>query len=164
MSTQPVRDRDERSAVFSPCRVYRYSLWRRWSAGDYAMFIGLNPSTADETNDDPTVRRCINFARSWGYGALCMTNIFAFRATDPADMKMVGDPVGPGNDDALNRLASGAGVVVAAWGVHGTHHGRHSAVRAMLPTLHFLRLTKDGHPGHPLYLQASLRPTRWTSA
>ena len=73
----------ERTATFSPCRTWRYSLLRRWAPCDYAMFIGLNPSTADETQDDPTVRRCIRYAQSWGYGALYMTNIFAFRATDP---------------------------------------------------------------------------------
>ena len=125
------------------------------------MFIGLNPSTADEANDDPTVRRCIRFAQSWGYGALCMTNIFAYRATDPADMLVQDDPVGPENDAYLRRLAAGAGVVVAAWGTHGTHMGRHKAVRAMLPRLHYLRLTKDGHPGHPLYLPAILKPVAW---
>lgn len=76
---------DQASAArFSLCRRYRYDLWRRWDISKgYAMFIGLNPSTADKTADDPTIRRCIGFARSWGYGALCMTNLFAFRATDP---------------------------------------------------------------------------------
>jgi len=76
-------------AAFSPCRTFRYSLWHQWGDDSlgYAMFIGLNPSTADETLDDPTVRRCINFARDWGYGALCMTNLFAFRSTDPSVMK-----------------------------------------------------------------------------
>lgn len=151
----------ERSATLSACRTYRYALWRRWGRGDYAMFIGLNPSTADETNDDPTIRRCIGFARAWGYGALCMANLFAYRATDPADMKKATEPVGWENDHALKTLAAGAGVVVAAWGAHGTYKGRDQSVRLMVPNLHFLRLTKDGHPGHPLYLPASLRPQRW---
>jgi hypothetical protein len=149
----------EREAVFSPCRRYRYALHRVWDPSlGVAMFIGLNPSTADEKVDDPTIRRCIAFARAWGFGALCMTNLFAYRATQPADMLAQDDPVGPENDEHLRALAALAGVVVAAWGTHGTHGGRHRAVRAMLPGLQYLRLTKNGHPGHPLYLPASLRP------
>ncbi|MCL5098512.1 MAG: DUF1643 domain-containing protein [Candidatus Omnitrophica bacterium] len=145
-------------AVFSPCRQWRYELWRRWGSDPYCMFIGLNPSTADEVNDDPTVRRCIRFARQWGYGALCMTNIFAWRATDPADMKAVPDPVGPGNDAALKRGAAGAGIVIAAWGNHGSHLGRDKEVLAMLSNLHCLKHTKTGAPGHPLYLRATTTP------
>ena len=85
----------ESSATFSHCRKYRYTLWRNWAGlmptgKGYAMFVGLNPSTADETNDDPTIRRCIAFAKAWGYDALCMTNIFAFRATNP--MVMLAQP------------------------------------------------------------------------
>lgn len=152
----------ERSATFSACRTYRYALWRRWGRGDYVMFIGLNPSTADETNDDPTIRRCIGFARAWGYGALCMANLFAFRATQPADMKRAADPVGAENDHVLRQLADQAGVVVAAWGAHGTYKGRDQSVRLLVPDLHYLRLTKDGHPGHPLYLPADLKPQRWS--
>lgn len=125
------------------------------------MFVGLNPSTADAAQDDATIRRCIEFARTWGYGALVMTNLFAWRATDPGDMLAAADPVGPDNDAALLAAARAADVVVAAWGVHGAHMGRDVAVRAMLPRLHYLRLTKDGRPGHPLYLPADLRPTEW---
>lgn len=158
--TEPERAM-ERAATLSACRTYRYALWRRWGPGDYAMFIGLNPSTADETNDDPTIRRCIAFARAWGYGALCMANLFAYRATDPAVMKKAAEPVGWENDHTLTTLAAGAGVVVAAWGAHGTYKGRDKSVRLLVPKLHFLRLTKDGHPGHPLYLPASLKPQPW---
>lgn len=148
-----------RQTIFSSCRTYRYALWREWIGGDgYAMFVGLNPSTADETQDDPTIRRCIAYAKAWGYSGLCMTNLFAYRATQPEDMKSATDPVGPENDAYLKTLAEGAGVIVAAWGVHGTHGGRHNAVRAMLPGLHCLALTKDGHPGHPLYLRKTLTP------
>jgi hypothetical protein len=154
----------ERSATLSPCRTYRYALWRRWGRGPYAMFIGLNPSTADETNDDPTIRQCIGFARSWGYEALCMTNLFAYRATQPADMKKDVEPVGTYNDHTLLSLAREAGVVVAAWGAHGTWLKRDEHVRFLLGRkLHYLRLTKDGHPGHPLYLPASLRPVEWVT-
>lgn len=153
----------KRWARFSDCRRYRYQLWREWGPGtDYVMFVGLNPSTADEINDDPTIRRCIRFAQEWGYGALCMTNAFAFRATDPRVMKREPHPVGPDNDFNLKQLAQGAGVVVAAWGTHGTHKGREQWLRLHLPKLHYLRLTKDGHPSHPLYLPADLKPQPWT--
>ncbi len=156
----------ERDARLSPCRRYRYSLWRNWrgllpNTNGYAMFVGLNPSTADEQNDDPTIRRCIAFAQAWGYEGLCMTNLFAFRATDPVDMVSADDPVGPDNDQTLRDLAQSAGVVVAAWGVNGIYRGRDQAVRAMLPNLHYLKLTRNGHPGHPLYLPKILTPVAW---
>lgn len=156
----------ERSACLSACRHYRYTLRRRWGPGPAAVFIGLNPSTADETQDDATIRRCIRFARAWGFDALCMVNLFAYRATDPAEMTKADNPVGERdiNDATLRDVAKEAGVVVAAWGVHGTHRGRDAEVRALLPGLHYLRLTKDGHPGHPLYLPASLRPVAWVNS
>jgi len=153
----------QRTAHLSPCRCYRYALWRRWGPGSYAMFVGLNPSTADELNDDPTIRRCIGFARAWGYEALCMANLFAYRATKPAVMKKAPDPCGPDNDSTLQELAQNAGVVVAAWGANGTHQGRDRAARLLLPSLHYLKLTKNGHPGHPLYLPASLKPQPWAN-
>jgi hypothetical protein len=157
----------ERTATFSPCRRYRYSLWRSWqgllgTGKGYAMFIGLNPSTADETQDDPTIRRCMAFAQGWGYDGLCMTNLFAFRATDPAVMLAEASPVGKENDQHLIELAKHAGIVVAAWGAHGGHQGRASAIQALVPGLHYLRLTKAGHPGHPLYLPGNLQPMAWS--
>lgn len=147
-------------ALFSDCRIYRYALWRKWgsSGNGYAMFIGLNPSTADETHDDPTIKRCIAFADSWGYAGMYMTNLFAFRATDPKIMRKMYTPIGPDNDEHLQRLAKDAGVIVAAWGAHGTHMGRDQKVRALIPNLHYLHITKGGHPGHPLYLPGELRP------
>jgi hypothetical protein len=149
-------------AHFSPCRTYRYDLWRWWLGGEgFAMFVGLNPSTADETQDDPTIRRCVAFAQSWGYAGLCMTNLFAFRATQPKDMKAARDPVGPQNDGVLKERANRAALVVAAWGTHGGFKNREWFVRMMLPKLHYLRLTKDGHPSHPLYLPKSLAPVEW---
>ena len=149
------------TATLSPCRTYRYSLTREWGSGLAVLFVGLNPSTADETLDDPTIRRCISFARDWGYARLHMANLFAFRATAPRDMKNASDPVGPENDRHLLALANDSALTVAAWGVHGTFGGRHNAVRGMLPRLHYLRLTKDGHPGHPLYLPRTLKPVAW---
>lgn len=156
-----------RKTIFSPCRTYRYALWREGLVDEgprkdqYAMFIGLNPSTADETKDDPTIRRCIGYARSWGYGALCMTNLFAYRATDPGVMKRAPDPVGPHNNEHLLELAAGAGVVVAAWGTHGTHMCRDDDVWRMMSRLHYLSLTKHGHPSHPLRLSKALAPQPW---
>lgn len=144
-----------RETIFSPCRAYRYTLWREFDLdqrGGYAMFIGLNPSTADEVQDDPTIRRCIGFAKRWGYGALCMTNLFAYRAIDPLDMKRHPHPVGPENEQHLVRCAAEAGVVVAAWGTHGYFMARGREVSTMLDDLHCLGVTKDGSPKHPLYL------------
>lgn len=140
-------------AVFSPCDEYRYALWRRWSDGPVAAVIGLNPSTADEVQNDPTVRRCINFAKSWGMGGLAMLNIFAYRATLPADMKAIEDPVGALTDEHIQRYAGAADVVVAAWGVHGAHLERGRTVIDLVGSLQCFGTTKEGHPRHPLYLR-----------
>lgn len=151
----------ERRTIFSSCRTWRYTLWRELELGNpsYVMFIGLNPSTADEVKDDPTIRRCIDFAKRWGYGALCMTNLFAFRATDPKVMKAAQDPVGPDNDRWLKEIGASAGLRVAAWGAHGTHRARDEAVMGLLADdLSCLALTKDGDPRHPLYLKSCVRP------
>jgi hypothetical protein len=161
LSMSSTADEIERFAVFSPCRRYRYALARTWDFDRKpALFVGLNPSTADETVDDPTIRRCIRFARDWDYGGVLMANLFAFRATDPDEMKRALDPVGERNDFWLGRLAGMAGVVVAAWGVHGAHRGRARAVidSGALGAYSVLGLTKDGHPRHPLYMKASSVP------
>src|SRR5271169_21821 len=129
--------------VFSPDRVYSYTLWRVWGPDlPFVQFIGLNPSTADETKDDPTIRRCIAFAKSWGYGALCMTNIFAYRATDPGDMMVAKEPGGKENDMWLRGVAAEAGTVVAAWGRGGSFLGRGMKGKGMISEikpLHCLR-------------------------
>ena len=151
----------ERTARLSLCRTYRYELWRRWGDGPFCMFIGLNPSTADETADDPTIRRCVGFAKAWGFSALCMTNLFAFRATEPQDMKKALDPIGPDNDRTVEALAEQAGVVVAAWGADGVFLKRDVYAKLFVDRLHYLRLTKHGHPGHPLYLPGDLTPQAW---
>lgn len=157
------------TTTFSPCRTYRYTLWRDWSdlmvpSTGYLMIIGLNPSTADETQDDPTIRRCIGFAKAWGFTALCMTNLFAFRATDPKDMKAAADPIGPDNDHHLHEKAAGAGMVLAAWGNHGSHLGRAAQVIKTISNLHCLRANADGSPQHPLYLPAHLKPQKYPVA
>jgi len=153
----------KRETIFSQCRRYRYVLWREFDFlnSAYAMFIGLNPSTADERKDDPTIRRCIGFAKSWGFGALCMTNIFAFRSTDPVKMKQQIHPVGPYNDKWLSEMSIGAGIVIAAWGTHGGHQDRARYVTQTMPLLMCLGLTKEGHPRHPLYVRADQQLIRF---
>jgi hypothetical protein len=149
----------KKDASLSTCRKYRFALWRIWDeALPYAMIIGLNPSTADEVEDDPTIGRCIDFAKSWGYGGLCMANLFAYRATDPEDMIKASDPIGAENDQWLINLAKDAGVVVAAWGNDGSYKGRSKEVIQLIPSLHYLKLNKTGEPAHPLYLKGTLKP------
>lgn len=146
------------SALFSPCRLYRYELWRHWRPGGICTFIGLNPSTADETKNDPTVRKCIAYAKRWGYGSLCMLNIFAWRATQPRDMMAAEEPIGPENNASLLRVGHQSAIVIAAWGRHGSHRGRGAEVRSMFPALKCLHLNSDGSPAHPLYLRGDSTP------
>ena len=127
----------------------------------YAMFIGLNPSTADETKDDPTIRRCINFAKTWGYGALCMVNLFAFRATLPADMFKTTEPIGDENDYWISEMAKDAGIIIAAWGAYcnrGYLNRAHTISKMFPDKLFCLEVTKDGSPKHPLYIRADAKP------
>jgi hypothetical protein len=150
----------DRSAHFSPCRQYRYILDRVWDAGKpTVMFVGLNPSTADECVDDPTIRRCMGFARDWGYGALVMVNLFAYRATHPSVLSEVADPVGPRNDYWLMAASRRVELILAAWGIHGTLRGRDAAALGKLKCVHCLGTTKAGHPRHPLYLPRRVTPT-----
>ena len=123
-----------------------------------AMFVGLNPSTADKIKDDPTARKCMRFAESWGYGGIILANLFAYRATDRRKLKVASDPVGPDNDPWLTRLADEAGIIIAAWGVHGGFMGRDQVVMDLLGEVHSLGLTKEGKPRHPLYLKSDGRP------
>lgn len=151
----------ESGATFSPCRRWRYLLWRCWDAArPAANFLMLNPSTADELKLDPTCARARDYAERWGYGALVVTNVFAFRNTDPARMKAAKDPVGPGNDAAIVRAAREAGIVVCAWGNHGGFLGRSTQVLEKLKAngirLHALRINAGGEPAHPLYLPSRL--------
>lgn len=151
----------ERITKFSPCRQYRYTLWREWDQlfnKEYAMFIGLNPSTADETKDDPTIRRCIGFAKAWGYGALCMTNLFAIRSTDPNAIKAFESSIGIDNDYWIKECAKEAGIIIAAWGNHGKYVGRDKQLAKMVTNLHCLGITQTGAPKHPLYLPKGSKP------
>ena len=146
-------------AVFSDCRKFRYALWRMWD-GDkpLVMIIGLNPSTADEKVNDPTITRCISFARSWGYGGVCVTNLFGFRATAPTELKAHHDPIGKENDAWVHEMAKGAAITVAAWGNHGKFLNRSLEILPSLDQLHCIKMNKSGEPAHPLYLKAELKP------
>lgn len=141
------------AAELSACRRYRYALWRRWSDGHKTvLFIGLNPSTADAARDDPTVRRCVGFAKHFGFDAMALANLFAFRATKPKALLRASDPIGPANDRWLAQLAQQAELVVAAWGSSCRMSQRGAAVIAMLGNVYCLGTTRAGFPRHPLYL------------
>lgn len=153
-------------ARFSPCMRYRYRLWREWEPSlPTICFVMLNPSTADEVANDPTVERCQRRARECGYGRLEVVNIFALRSTDPDALKVELDPVGPENDDHIIDAASRSDVVVCAWGNHGRWLSRGSAVAGLLSAhgidLHHLGITGGGHPRHPLYVPYSVKPMPW---
>jgi hypothetical protein len=203
----------DRRHIFSHCRRYRYTLWREWetnailfafdpssaadvgsekivditaSAGTFVQFVGLNPSTADETRDDPTVRRCIEFAKSWGFGAMCMTNAFGWRDTDPEKMKAEARPASHGcmsgpmsdprgftvnvhdadaNDWWVEAVARHAALVVCCWGKDGRHLDREDQVLKVLSfrEVHCLGTNGDGTPKHPLYLPSITKPELFRS-
>lgn len=152
--------------TYSDCGFYRYHLSRRWSAaGGLVNFVMLNPSKADEFRNDPTVERCERRARQLGFGAFAVTNIFAWRATDPQEMRRAEAPEGPENTRILMETARTADQIIAAWGVHGEHLGRGPAVKRLLEQdglrPYHLGLSKLGHPRHPLYISYSRQPTLW---
>jgi len=156
------------AAVFDgPKNEYRYMLSRIWdTALPCVLWIMMNPSVADELADDRTVARCRSFAESWGYGSILVGNTFAYRCTDQKRLLEVADPVGPGNDAYLLKMAAKSDLIVFAYGkphVSLRARGRQVAdlFRAHGHTLHVLRLSQDGTPAHPLYLPGSLRPDIW---
>ena len=154
------------TAVYSDCERYRYSLVRTWDPeGRKAFFVMLNPSTATEVQNDPTVERCERRARALGFGSFCVTNIFAWRDTDPKKMRAAADPVGPENDQAIGDWAQWADQIICAWGTHGAHLDRGAQVERLLRTtgrdLYHLGLSKAGHPKHPLYIAYTQQPELW---
>jgi len=149
-----------RSAIISPCGRYRYRLERTWSDAAPVTFIMLNPSTADAEIDDPTIRRCMGFARSWGAGGIIVANLFALRATDPTELEKANAPIGTENDTAIVDAILASSLTVAAWGAHKFAARRAVAVKRMIVgriggRLKCLGRTKSGHPRHPLYVPAS---------
>jgi hypothetical protein len=152
-----------KGAIIDETGKYRYQLWRIWDESKpLVVFIMLNPSTADADEDDPTIRRCMNYARGWGYGGIKVVNLFAYRATNPTELKIVSDPIGPLNNQYIFDTVNNSDIVIAAWGTHGNLHNRDKKIiRIFEDKLQYLGLTKDGHPKHPLYLKADLKPVKW---
>ena len=152
----------KKSAVISDCEKYRYQLIRQWDDNkNLALFIGLNPSIADDEIDDPTIRRCIGFAKRERFGGFIMANLFAYRATSPCDMKSAEQPVGELNEYWLEQSISSCKVVIVCWGGNDSHLNRHIEVNELLkkhanntPILCFGK-TKAGQPKHPLYLASN---------
>lgn len=143
-------------AVFSADGRYRYRLWRRWDrAKPVVAFVMLNPSTASARRDDPTIRRCIAFARAWGFGGLEVVNVFAYRATDPRRLREVADPVGPWNARYLRTVVGRAALVVLAWGARASEDEM-----LAFPGARCLGLTRSGQPRHPLYLRRDTVPIK----
>lgn len=153
-------------------KTYRYRLWREWGDGrKRVLWLMLNPSTADASKNDPTITRCIEFSKRWGFESLEVCNLFAFRATDPSGLLIATDPIGPGNADALVVAAGLCRRIVCAWGAHGSLHGRDAEVRERLklltsfanpPDVVCLGLTQDGHPKHPLARGKAFVPYTFT--
>lgn len=151
-------------ATYSPCGKYRYTLWRQWEPDKaVATFVMLNPSTATELENDPTVERCQRRVVQLGYGGMRVVNIFALRSTDPQMLYRTDDPIGPENDAAILSSVKDAGIVIAAWGFHGEYMQRGKAVQLLLAAhgvrVHCLGVTKNtGMPRHPLYVSYATRP------
>lgn len=146
------------SAVLSPCGTYRYELRRTWGTGPVCGWIMCNPSTADAEADDPTIRRCVGFARRWGYAGIVVRNLYALRATDPRELRRHPDPVGSDNDAHLLDAVDDE-ITVCAWGVNGRRGD--AVINALADegaNLHYLAMTKAGVPKHPLYLRGDLEP------
>jgi len=154
-------------AIFSKDRKHRYELWRYLPGGTRGtvLFILLNPSTADEKKNDPTVRRCIWYAVHWGFSKIFIGNLFGFRATYPKKMKNADDPFGPDNFIHIENMALKSELVVAGWGTHGAFVDGGKILKSALVMkgikLHYLKLTEGGFPSHPLYLPKKLKPRRW---
>lgn len=148
------------AAVISANEKYRYFLSRSWIGGSGAIaFVGLNPSIADASIDDPTIRRCVAFAKNWGADSLWMVNLFALRSPDPSALKTDADPIGEENDYWLRETVSKAQMVIAAWGNHGRLLGRATSFMQNLERdVYALRITKSGAPSHPLYIPAVTKP------
>lgn len=155
---------ERRTAVFSKDGKYRFTLKRIWDRSKpRVMFIGLNPSTADGIDDDPTIVRIRNFAKDWGFGSLVICNLFAYRATKFMPLTTMGKDVivGPGNDTVLKRIASKVDTIIFCWGVNGKTYLRHLDVINMFPDAKCIEISKDGFPKHPLYLKSNLKPKKY---
>ncbi len=171
MQCDPDECRSGNGAIFDPSQTYRYALWRTWNhapeaARDHAPRVGfvmLNPNQADAVSDDPTIRRCIGFAKCWGFGGLEVVNLFAYRSKTPQLLKQAAEPIGEDNDRYLLTLPNRVDLIILAWGNWG---GLWKRDRAVLPffqtaTVYSLGVTKLGHPRHPLYLRRTVERVAW---
>lgn len=148
-----------KDAILSEDRKYRYILSRIWDeTKPTVLFIGLNPSTADENEDDPTIRRCINFAKNWGFGGLLMANLFAFRSTNPQALYSAQDPIGSENNYYIKKYAEKSALIIACWGNHGRFNNRSQQVYDLIDSLNCLDTNKSGEPKHPLYIRSDAKP------
>jgi len=155
----------KRTAIFDRTGTYRYQLGRRWQAsGAEVAFVMLNPSRADDSHDDPTLRACIQFAQRWNYAALSVVNLFGYRTPHPSELKQAKEPIGADNDRYVLEAVSVADKVVVAWGNEGGLLGRDRAILTQLEPHHhkiyYLQLNRSGQPRHPLYIprNVSLQP------
>ena len=154
------------TALYSPCGFYRYALTRAWDdSAPKLLYIMLNPSTATELKNDPTIERCERRAKALGFGAFKAMNLFAFRATDPKDLKRAREPIGPENLNEIMKAARWADTILCAWGTHGAYMGMGPALEALLRgegfPLHHLGLSQGGHPRHPLYIAYDQVLQKW---
>ncbi len=145
------------TAKLSRCKQYRYYLSRQWDERlPVLTYIGLNPSKADAKKDDPTIRRCMDFAQRFGFGGIEVLNLFAYRATDPKELFLSIDPIGKRNNQFLRQYIKKAHQVVLIWGNHGVHLDRYLEVLKMVDQPFCLAINKSGQPAHPLYLSKQL--------
>ena len=143
-------------AKISDDYVYRYQLTRIWDeTKPKVLFIMLNPSTADALEDDPTIRRVVNFAESWGYGGVYVANLYAFRSTDPKGLKTTSDPIGPENREHIQALVGSVDRVIYAW---GNKEKEPQWLRELITTPYCIALSTKGIPKHPLYLKGDSQP------
>ena len=150
-------NQENNGAIFSYCKKYRYVLWRIWDKSKpYVMFIGLNPSTANETSDDPTIRRVKKFAFDWGYGGIYMMNLFAFVTPYPEKLEVCEDPIGE-NDKWLNIIAVKCDKIIFAWGSFKEAQKRAKQIMERFSG-YALIINNDGSPRHPLYVNANTEP------
>lgn len=151
-------------AVFSPCRTWRYLLWRTWDRDKpTCLFIGLNPSKATEVLNDRTISRCINFCDSWGFGTYLMCNLYGIRSTDPLGIKRASEPVGMDNDTHIAAAAQRADLVVAAWGCGHWTHDRVFKVMSLINDPYCVGVTQNGSPRHPLFVRGTQQAVPYTT-
>jgi len=152
----------EKGAIISPDDKYRYALWRIWDHRvALCMFVMLNPSTADGRKDDPTIKKCMAYAKGWGYGGIYIGNLYAYRSRDPKALAYVEDPVGADCDAYLDWMADKCEMKVAAWGNNALSPGRIREIKKLISPMYCLELSKSRNPKHPLYLSKKLRPVRF---